>query len=329
MAAAGRDPACLPGAPRPDSRRGGGCSPLPVVLLPHTADAVDELPEITALAPWFGSNRALAEEVGRRLEGCGWVGIPFAGGMCEVLRIAARTIAVNDRHRAVINLARTIADPVLGPRLYRRLRRLVLHADELEVSQERCRGREVTEGGLFAVPRPDSRGAEPLIEWALDYFVCSWMGRSGNAGTDGEYSGGVCVRWDDGGGDQAVRYRSAVRSLLLWRRFLERCTFTTDDAMDFIARVPDQEGNGVYCDPPFPEAGVSYKHKFVRFREMARLLSRYERTRVVCRYYDHPLVRELYREKDGWRWEALEGGKKSTNEAAPEVLLTRNARGVR
>jgi hypothetical protein len=39
----------------------------------------------------------------------------------------------------------------------------------------------------------------------------------------------------------------------------------------------------------------------------------------VCRFYDVPLVRELY-PADRWEWRHLEG-RKQTNEAAPEVLL--------
>lgn len=40
--------------------------------------------KITALSPWFGSNRMLASEVGKHLTGCKWVGIPFCGGLAEL-----------------------------------------------------------------------------------------------------------------------------------------------------------------------------------------------------------------------------------------------------
>jgi len=66
---------------------------------------------ITALAPWFGSNRTLAENVGTALAGCQWVGVPFAGGMCELLQIKARSLLVSDLHRHVLNLAAVAADP--------------------------------------------------------------------------------------------------------------------------------------------------------------------------------------------------------------------------
>lgn len=46
---------------------------------------------ITTLVPWYGSNRTLAENVGAALKGCSWVGVPFAGGMCELGHIEART----------------------------------------------------------------------------------------------------------------------------------------------------------------------------------------------------------------------------------------------
>src|ERR1700693_1384880 len=85
--------------------------------------------KVTALAPWYGSNRMLASEVGKQLDGCNWVGIPFAGGMCEVAHIKARTLLIGDTHRHIINLACVASDPKLGPQLYRRLRRTAFHPE--------------------------------------------------------------------------------------------------------------------------------------------------------------------------------------------------------
>lgn len=289
-----------------------------------------EAPETTAIASWFGSNRILAPAVGARLvhwngkawKPCPWTGVGFAGGMCELVHIQSRSLVVNDLHRGVINLARVIADPALSPQLYRRLRRLLFHADVLAEAQERCKAREVTPDGLFAAPAP-TLGPAAQLDWAVDYFVVSWMGRSGLAGGDKEFDGGLSVRYDDGGGDSATRYRSAVRSLLQWKGLLERCTFTTDDIMGFIAKVPDRLGNALYLDPPFPGAGVVYKHKFIRFDELAARTVKYKSTRVVIRFYDHPTVSQLFPEGPLWRWDRLAGGRKSSNASAPEVLLVR------
>lgn len=274
------------------------------------------LPTTGAIAQWFGSNRMLGEHVGRELSGCSWVGVPFAGGMCELQHITARTLAVNDLHRHIVNLASVAADPKLGPALIRRLRRLPLHPEVLDAAQERCKRRE-RERGIM--------GQEILeaisLDWAVDYFTASWMARSGQAGTKGEFNGGLCMRWEAGGGDSAVRFRSATTSLIAWRRILSRATFTCIDAFDFLAKCQDKPGHGIYSDPPFPGPGDAYKHTIDADgqRELARYHGRFTLARVVIRYYDVPLVRELY-PADRWRWVELKG-RKATNADAPEVLL--------
>lgn len=269
---------------------------------------------ITTLAPWFGSNRMLASRVGEALEGCSWCGVLFAGGMSEIAHITARTLLINDLHCHVINLARIAADRQLGPKLYRRLRRLVFHPAQLEYSQMRCLDIERTASDMLS---------GDLIEWAENYFVCSWMGRSGVAGTDSEFQNKLSVRWNATGGDSAKRYRSAVSSLVAWRRILERATFTTLDVFEFLQHCQDKDGHGLYADPPFFGPGDAYTHKFSEedHRRLAKTLASFNRARVVCRFYDAPLVRELYPTTQ-WQWNRLEG-RKQTNATAPEVLLIR------
>lgn len=131
----------------------------------------DTRPAITAIAPWFGGNRLLAHAVGEELAGCRWVGIPFAGGMPELLYIDAPTIVVGDLHRHVINLANVLKDPYMGLRLIRRLKREAFHPDTLAESQHWCSHR--TER-----PALDCRD----VEAARHYFITVWMGRSGKGG---------------------------------------------------------------------------------------------------------------------------------------------------
>lgn len=271
---------------------------------------------VTALAPWFGSNRMLAHEVGVALSGCKWVGVVFAGSLCEVPHIKARTINVNDKHKHIINLAMVAADGTLGPKLYRGLRRLPFSDCVLKASQDRCRAREAIEWS-----------GQPDLDWAADYFCAVWMSRSHIAGSFDEFHGKTSKRWNANGGDSNKRYRSAVASLPAWRRVLQACNFTHDDCFDFLARCEDSPTTGVYCDPPFPGPGDQYKHKFSEadHRKLADWLGRFEYTRVVCRFYDHPLIRELYDENE-WHWRRLEGGRKQTNEKAPEVLITNQSR---
>lgn len=126
-----------------------------------------------------------------------------------------------------------------------------------------------------------------------------------------------------------VRFQSAIRALAAFARPLRRCTFETMDAFEFLARVEDLDGHGVYCDPPFPGAGRRYLHNagqtdgeerawHTRLRDA---LSRFTWARVVCRFYEHPLIRELYPEA-AWEWRPL-AGRKQSNDEAPELLLVK------
>lgn len=278
-------------------------------------------PAVTALAPWFGSNRTLAHEVGKELAGCRWVGVPFAGGMTELLHITAPTIVVNDLHWNVINLAEVLAHSLLGPKLIRELRRQPFHEITHKHAQDECRMRD---------GEPGMTGGDfiPCYEAARDYFIAVWMGRSAKAGIDDEFNGRLPVRWNANGGDSCKRYRSAVESLRAWREVFTRCTFLIRNAFEFFADIQDAERHAIYADPPFVEAGTRYKHNAGKsaadqeawHRTLAGALSRFEKTRVVVRMYDHPLIRELY-PVDRWTWRQLKGRDQANNGEKPEVLI--------
>ncbi len=278
---------------------------------------VDQEPAIKCLSPWFGSNRMLAPMVGQELMGCDFVGVPFAGGMSELLRIKARTLNVNDLHRHVIMLATVLANPKLAPTVYRRLRRVPFHPESLSDAQEHCRSME-----RVSVPL----SMEAQIQWATAYFVAAWMPRHGSGGTKGELSVGVSTRWGATGGDSAKHYWGAVDSIRAWHKILRRGNFTSLDWGQFIGKCKDEEGHGIYCDPPFPGPGEKYLYRMgdEAHRNLAKALSSYENARVVCRFYDHPLVRELYPE-GRWTWRHLKGRDQTNDDAKPEVLLINGA----
>lgn len=270
---------------------------------------------IKSVIPIFGGNRYLAPEVGRLLDGCEWVGIPFCGSLAELLYISAREVNANDLHKHIINLVRTMADPMLGPALYRRLRRRSFHPCELIQAQRYC---------LEIESDPVEWDGRPNLVWAEHYFICAWMARSGAAGTKGEFKAQQSIRWNSSGGGSASRFSRAVLGIPKWRRLLERVTFTCLDAFAFLAKCKDQPKHGIYCDPPFPGPGDLYKHAFDngQQRRLSRRLSQYKKCKIVCRFYDVPLIRELY-PNSKWTWHRF-AGRKQTNEIAPEVLLTLN-----
>lgn len=270
---------------------------------------------INTLVPWYGSGRTLAPEVGKLLANKKWVGVPFAGGMCELKHLRANTILVNDLHLDVINLATCLAHGEKGPRLIRGLRRMILHETTLKLAQHYCSTRKQFDATSIV------QGCE---QSAFYYFIAAWMGRNGDAGTDREFKSGLSVRLSPGGGDSATRYRAAAAALADWRKVVRKCSFYCLDWQEFLGLCPDRDDCAIYLDPPFAGPGKKYKVKFPDelHASMAARISAFKKTRIVCRYYDTPLVRSLYPES-GWQW-ASYIGRKQSNKPGDEVLLIRN-----
>jgi DNA adenine methylase len=86
----------------------------------------------------------------------------------------------------------------------------------------------------------------------------------------------------------------------------------------------------IYADPPYLAKGAEYLHDFdwLAHRRLATVLRRFQKTRVVISYYDHPDLAAMY---PGWtkvdcamtRAMASQGqrGERGNAEKAPEVLL--------
>ena len=196
---------------------------------------------------------------------------------------------VNDLHGDLINLARIIAHPQLGSQLYRRLRRTLMHEQTFKDAAERYK----TRGYWAPAPEPDYD-----LPRAYDYFICSWIGRNGCAGT-GSYNQGFCLRFTANGGHAAKRWQSVVDSIPAWRRRLACVTILQRDAFELLPRIDDHAGTAIYIDPPYLEKGAKYIHDFEEgdHKRLAELLKRFVRARVVVSYYDHPKLAELYQ---GW-----------------------------
>lgn len=268
---------------------------------------------VTALLPYFGSARMNAERIASFLDGCSWVGVPFAGGMTELMYLKARTLVVSDLNRLAINLARVVGDEQSRRDLVKLLNAAGFHPDSLADSQLICRCLD------------DGELKKPNVSLAAAYFICSWMSRSGICGTDGELRGSLSMRWNAAGGDSAKRFRSATRTLGDWGRVFKRATFHTLDCFEFLDKCKDVPETGIYCDPPFPDAGDSYRHKFteIQHSQLSAALVKFQKARIVCRFYDHPLIRRLYDESCGWAWHYI-GGRDQHNDIKPEYVIVRN-----
>lgn len=274
----------------------------------------------TALAPWFGSSRMIAKEIGKLLDGCEWVGIPFAGGMSEVPHIKARGLLVNDLHRHVMNLARVVANDGHRSVLQAQLEGLIFHPDILRDAQERC---VMWEQQWESGERP---AFEINIGAARSFFTAVWMGRSGQAGTDDEFNGNLAMRFTASGGGSNTRYRSAIESLEAWGQTLKRCEFSCLDWRVFLTKCQDRKKHGLYVDAPWPKDGGNYRHKFTEQdqRDLAAALGKFDQMRVVVRYGDHPLIRELYPESK-WTWHMMTSRTQGNNDKAEALIINKVA----
>lgn len=278
--------------------------------------------KVTALAPWFGSKRTLAPTI---IEAIGphrvyWE--PFCGSMSVLLAKPPCVMeTVNDLHGHLVNLARIIQHPTMGPALYRRLRRVLFTEAQFDSERERV---TTTEPGDEL--DPDS---------AFAYFLTSWCGRNGVAGTS-SYNSGFCVRYTANGCHAATRWRSAVGSIPAWKRRLANVTILRRDAFALIERIEDAEGTAIYVDPPYIVKGAKYRHDLGQadHERLAIALRRFKLARVVVSYYEHPELARLYA---GWSKRDHATTKALVNQGmrekrgatkAPEVLIVNEPGGL-
>lgn len=271
-----------------------------------------------ALVPWFGAKRVLARRIVSALgrHRCYWE--PFCGSMAVLLAKPAVTQeTVNDLHDDLVNLARVVRDEGTAVALYARLTRTP------------------TAEALFAESRAVVRSAPapttadpPSVDRAYHYFVASWQGLNGVAGT-AQTNLNFARRYTSRGGAAATRFASAVASVPAWYARLRTVAIYSGCGIALCEKVEDRPGTVVYADPPYLVKGAKYVHDFAAadHQRLAAALTRFEHTRVVVSYYAHPELALLY---PGWRVVPVTTTKAMVNSGgradagpvkAPEVLL--------
>lgn len=238
--------------------------------------------KISALAPWFGSKRTLAPRIVAELGQHRSYWEPFCGSMAVLMGKPVATVEqVNDLHGDLINLARVVQDETMAKDLYGRSYRTLFHEKLLSEAK-----------AILMQPM----GQGPDVTRAYWYLVFSWMSLNGVSGTPLNSTGTFAVRYSTSGGNGAGRWLSVVESLPEWHerlrgvQILNRCGFT------LLERIEDKDGTVIYCDPPYLVKGAKYVHDFTAddHDRLAQMVQRFERTRVVVSYYDHPRLDELY-----------------------------------
>lgn len=278
----------------------------------------NEVAKIGALAPWFGAKRTLSSRIVSQLGPHRAYWEPFCGSMAVLLAKPVATMeTVNDLHGDLVNLARTVQGEETAVELYARLNRTFMSE---EVFKEQA--------AMWKAEGRRPAGEAPDVDRAFRFFLCSWMGMNGVAGTQ-SYNQGFCARYTKNGGHAAKRFHSAVESIPWWHERLRTVTILNRDGFDLLERIEDAAGVVIYCDPPYLAKGAKYVHDFTSddHKRLARLLDRFQKTRVVVSYYEHPELDSLYPE---WKRIPCETAKALVNSGkrdgdgatvAPETLL--------
>lgn len=300
-------------------------------------------PQITAIAPWFGGKRSLAPEIVAELGPHTQYFEPFCGSMAVLLaKDPSQKETVNDLHGDLINLARVLQTETAAESLYSRLQS-VLFSEDLLIQAGQILSSADSELLLddLSHMRPQNVAA---IERAYWYFLASWMGRNGTAGTARQdYQ--IAVRWTKGGGSPTVRWRNAVESIPAWHARLKNVVILRRDAFSILDRFEDVAGTAIYCDPPYHAVtrskgatkngrGGKYQHEFEHggglfdddHKRLAEILRGYRNARIVVSYYDCERIRELY---NGWTFVEhtrqkhlhAQNGRGARPKEAPEVLI--------
>ncbi len=298
--------------------------------------------KIKAIAPWFGGKRTMAPAIARELGKHTQYFEPFCGSMAVLFaKEPSQKETVNDLHVDLINLARVIANPSVAEDLYRRLIGTPFSEGLLEeakayLTNELCE----IDGALTTGPIYSQN-----FDRAYWYFLASWMGRNGTAGTARlDYQ--MAVRWTKNGGSPTVRWRNAVESLPAWHVRLLNVVILNRDAFKILDRFEDVKETAIYVDPPYPAEtrskgaikngrGGKYLHEFEHAPDslfgddhsrLAEILRAYRKARIVVSSYDCERIRKLY---DGWtfvdhtRHKHLhaQNGRGARRKEAPEVLI--------
>lgn len=191
---------------------------------------------IKAIAPWFGGKRTLAPRIAEEL-GRPTSFVDLMCGSCAVL-LAMKPAAhetVNDLHGDLTNLAWVLQEDNQADRLYGRLQRLLFAEEVVTESWRR------TSVPIAAGSRMEGQAA---VERAYWYFVQSWAGRNGVAGTARSRGPGfsLAVRFTAGGGSPTVRFKSAVESIPAWHDRLRNVVILRRNVFDIA-------GGSMTCRP--------------------------------------------------------------------------------
>ena len=265
--------------------------------------------KIKSALSYFGSDSEVAADLASKLDDCAHVTIPFVGGASIIPHLKASGIVANDLHTFAYLFYQTVSGrygKVKRDALIKLCETTLSHPAELDEAHK-------------ILDRSSSQKVEK-VAWA--FWASCWIGRKGSGGTK-KQGGKPSVRRTAIGGNNASRIKAAAHDLDAWATHFERCEFENVCFRKLLPKVKDQKGCGIYCDPPWVNAGEAHKHSFTPedHRDLAELLTRFTETRVVIRYDNARELLDLY-PTNHWHWSAPKDVRNQAGTTTSEVWIT-------
>ncbi|MDD5708897.1 MAG: DNA adenine methylase [Kiritimatiellae bacterium] len=279
---------------------------------------------MVSLMPYIGGKHRAAREIARRLHATGAeLLVEVFGGSAAVMLNAGFTKRVyNDACADLAHLMRVLADPERNRQLKERLRWTPVCR---RIFDDDYRG-YLAGGFSFAnIKDPIERARATLYRQ-----LCRFGGKT--------RSGGFSISTSDLDDchpniKEVQRLRSVLAKLEDFQEFFGGTAIENLDYQQCIALYGDRIKTVLFVDPPYDGTENYYSQRFCRADHvfLAAQLAQC-RAAVVATYYETPLIRELYPERD-WTWERIcvtrncqwRGGKKPKCE---EVILTKKRGGA-
>lgn len=260
---------------------------------------------------YFGSDAKVANRIGGYFDSCSHVTIACVGGASILPHLGATRIVCNDTNEFAINFYECVAG---------------LHGERTKLDLIDCCENTLSH------PAHLKKAADRLtsvlaIDQAWAYWALCWLGRGGQGGTKKiADQKKTSFRMTPSGGSNASRLRSAAEDLTEWAKHFERCEFSCLDICELLPKVKFGNSNcGLYIDLPWIEEGDAYLEACDEqtHRDVSSVLferSQSDGARILARYGDHSLIRELYRDAD-WTITPIESRNQGNN-AVKEIWIT-------
>ncbi len=169
---------------------------------------------IKSILPYFGGKRTLAPRIVAEFGRHHAYGEICCGSLAVLMgKQPAAMEVVCDLYGHVINLARFMVSD-RWEELCGRLARTLMHDDVFLEAKANAADEDLS---IELVPAESSGSIEAKhIDAAYWFFILSWMGRNGAAGTRG-YNQTISTRYTSNGGSGGLRWCQAVDSIPAWR----------------------------------------------------------------------------------------------------------------